>query len=67
MEAARAAALIDAAHPYVPLLPPWKQYIRRGDRDILRNLKLELNTMEEQARGGGSKGRGRHTHYYAWP
>lgn len=49
-EAARAAAAIEAANPYLPLLPAWRQQVRRSDRDVLRNLKLELTTMEDQAR-----------------
>lgn len=48
-EAARAAAVIEAANPYLPLLPAWRQQVRRSDRDVLRNLKLELTTMEDQA------------------
>ncbi|CAM9142920.1 unnamed protein product [Ectocarpus sp. 12 AP-2014] len=48
MEAARAAAEAEAAQPYVPLLPAWRHVARRGDRDFLRNLKLELTSLEEQ-------------------
>lgn len=46
--AAAAAAAAEAMQPYVPQLPAWKQQARRADRDVLRNLKLELTTMEEQ-------------------
>ncbi|CAB1115606.1 unnamed protein product [Ectocarpus sp. CCAP 1310/34] len=49
MEAARAAAEAEAAQPYVPLLPAWRHVARREDRGFLRNLKLELISLEEQA------------------
>lgn len=48
MEAARAAAEAEAAGPYVPLLPAWRQMARGADRDYVRNLKLELTTTEDQ-------------------
>ena len=64
VEAARAAAAAvamayatgaaeEAARPYVPQLPAWKQQIKRADREVLRNLKLELTTMEGQVNRGG--------------
>lgn len=60
-EAARAAA-VEAAHPYLPLMPAWRQRVRRTDKDVLRSLKLELTTMEDQVfvvrgRGGGGERR----------
>lgn len=50
VEAARAAAEAEAAEPYVPLMPAWRQrQVARGaDREHLRNLKLELTTVEDQ-------------------
>lgn len=51
-EAAREAAEAKVAQPYVPLMPAWRQVGRRADRDYVRNLKLELTTMEEQVRIG---------------
>lgn len=50
--AAAAVAAAEAMQPYVPQLPAWKQQARRADRDVLRNLKLELTTMEEQVNSG---------------
>lgn len=50
VEAARAAAEAEAAQPYMPLLPAWRHVARRGDRDFLKNLKLELTSLEEQVR-----------------
>ena len=48
VEAARAAAEAEAAEPYMPLMPAWKQVARGADREHLRNLKLELTTVEDQ-------------------
>ncbi|CAN0392345.1 unnamed protein product, partial [Ectocarpus sp. 8 AP-2014] len=62
MEAARAAAEAEEAQPYVPLLPAWRHVARRGDRDFLRNLKLELTSLEEQvAPLGNTTVTGRHS------
>lgn len=64
VEAARAAAEAEAGEPYVPLMPAWKQVARGADREHLRNLKLELTTVEDQVRSGtvdgedGRRGRG---------
>lgn len=48
VEAARAAAAAEAAEPYVPLMPAWRQVARGAGREHLRNLKLELTTVEDQ-------------------
>lgn len=58
LEAARAAAAeAEAAEPYVPLMPAWKQVARGADRELLRNLKLELTTVEDQVGRGWHRGR----------
>lgn len=51
--ALRAARTKDEAeNPYMTLLPAWKQRdtFLRTDKDLLKHLKMELASMEEQVR-----------------
>lgn len=48
--AAAARAKEEAAHPYITLLPAWKQRqsFLRSDKEVLKHLKMELHAMEDQ-------------------
>lgn len=60
--AAAARAKEEAAHPYVTLLPAWKQRqsFLRSDKEVLKHLKMELHAMEDQVLWAKEHGRARY-------